>query len=109
MARSSLVGPATAAAWLASASAPSAVAGATRISVARTTPTMGEASARPHKTYPPMPAATRTSPSAMIPLPVRLSMRAPSLDQRRGHHRKHEIDDGESPQAAPVAHHLPEG
>src|ERR671937_355773 len=83
--------------------------GATRTSVARTTPTIGEASARPHKRYPPVPAATRRSPSATIPLPARLSMRAPSLDQCRGHHRKGEIDDGESPQAAPVARHLPGG
>src|SRR5919201_2341283 len=83
--------------------------GAARTSVARTTPTLGETSAEPHKRYPPRPAATRTSPSAMIPFPARLTMRAPPLDQRCGHHRKREIDDGESPQTAPVVRHLPEG
>src|SRR5262245_66213978 len=79
--------------------------GATRTSVVRTTPTMGEASARRHSTYPATPAATRMRPSAM-PTAARLAMRSPPLDERCGNHREREIDDGQAQQAAPVVHHL---
>src|SRR5258708_6929016 len=66
---------------------------------------MGEASARCHRTYPPTPAATTMRPSAM-PTAARLAMRSPPLHERRGNHREREIDDGQTPQAAPVVHHL---
>src|SRR6516165_3353906 len=79
--------------------------GATRTSVARTIPTMGETSARRHRTYPPTPAATRMRPSAM-PTAARLATRPPPHDERCGNHREREIDDGQAPQAAPVVHHL---
>src|SRR5262249_42808949 len=79
--------------------------GATRTSVVRTTPTMGETSARRHRTYPPMPAAMRIRPSAM-PTAARLAMRSPPLDERCGNHREREIDDGQAPQTAPVEDHL---
>src|SRR5262249_33245791 len=67
--------------------------------------TIGVASARRHRTYPPTPAATRMRPSAM-PTAARLAMCAPPLDERCGNHREREIDDGQAPQAAPVVHHL---
>src|SRR5215470_7407130 len=79
--------------------------GATRTSVVRTTPMIGVASARRHRTYPTTPAATRVRPSAM-PTAARLAMRSPPLDERCGNHRERKIDDGQAPQAAPVVHHL---
>src|SRR5215475_4337528 len=79
--------------------------GATRTSVVRTTPTMGEGAARRHRTYPPTPAAMRIRPSAM-PTAARLAMRSPPLGERCGNHREREIDDGQAPQTAPVEDHL---
>src|SRR5438046_2219044 len=43
----------------------------------------------------------------------RLSLRSamchlPALDERCGDHREREIDDGEAPEPAPVARHLPQ-
>ena len=35
-------------------------------------------------------------------------MRLPPLDEKRGHHREHEIDDRQDPKPAPVARHLPQ-
>src|SRR5262249_5749183 len=80
--------------------------GATRISVTRTTPTMGAAASGRHRRYAPTPAATRTRPAVMMV--ARLAMRLPPLDQECGHHRDHEIDRRQNPKAAPVVRHLPE-
>src|SRR5712671_336291 len=80
--------------------------GATRISVTRTTPTMGAATSERDARYPPAPAATRTRPTAMIT--GLLAMRPPPLHKERGHHREREIDDRQNPQAPPVARHLPQ-
>src|SRR5262245_41944792 len=80
--------------------------GAMRTSVARTTPTMGAVASRRHKKYPPAPTAMTNRPSAMIPANLRLTMGLPPLDQKRGDHRECEVDDGKSPQAAPVVSHL---
>src|SRR5215468_881980 len=82
--------------------------GATRTSVARTTPTMGAGASWRHKIYPPTPAARMMRPNAAIPPDVRLSMRLPPLHQKRRQHREREVDDGKRPQAAPVARHFPQ-
>src|SRR4029453_16859871 len=83
--------------------------GATRISVARTTPTIGEAYLGRQRTYPPIPAAARMSPSAVMGMPVRLATPPPPLGKRGGNHRERKIDDRQGPQAAPVVRHLPQG
>src|SRR5262249_20053609 len=80
--------------------------GATRISVIRTTPTMGGVAFGRHSAYPPRPAATRTSPTAMMI--GRLAMRPPPLDQERGHRCEREIHDRQNPQTTPVARQVPQ-
>src|SRR5262249_13260292 len=82
--------------------------GAMRTSVVRTTPTTGSAGRGRHRRYPPMPATTRIRASTMMPRTVRLAMRTPPLDDNRGNHREREIDDGQAPQAAPVARDFPQ-
>src|SRR5262249_46382713 len=54
------------------------------------------------------PAATTMTPSATMRAGLRLGMRAPPLDEKRGNHRKHEVDSGKGPEAAPVMRHLPQ-
>src|SRR5262249_1588570 len=80
--------------------------GATRISVTRTTPTIGAAFER-HTRYPPVPAATRTRLTAIMVTDL-LAMRLSPLDEECGHHREREIDDRQNPQTPPVARHLPQ-
>src|SRR5262249_4766281 len=53
-------------------------------------------------------AATTMTPSATMRAGLRLGMRAPPLDEKRGNHRKHEVDSGKGPEAAPVMRHLPQ-
>src|ERR1700751_1923915 len=84
-----------------------ATSGATRISVTRTTPTMGVSSVVRNSSYPRAPAATSTRAIAMMPARF-LAMRLPPLDEECGHHRQHEIADGENPKAPPVARDLPQ-
>src|SRR5262245_52866429 len=48
------------------------------------------------------------TPSATMRVGLRLGMRAPPLDEKRGNHRKHEVDSGKGPEAAPVMRHLPQ-
>src|SRR5262245_39049314 len=82
--------------------------GATRISVVRTTPTIdGGVSGRKSR-YPPTPAAITTMPSAVMVADPRLAMQLPPLDEKRGNHRKHEVDSGKGPEAEPVMRHLPQ-
>src|SRR5215475_6576775 len=80
--------------------------GATRTSVARTMPMMGAAASWCHQIYPPAPAARTIRPSATRP--ADLAMGLPPLDEERGNHREHEVDDGKRPQSAPVVRHLPQ-
>src|SRR5262249_28818058 len=61
-----------------------------------------------HKKSPPAPAARMIRPSATITPDLRLSMALPPLDEKRGHHREREVNDGEGPQSAPVVRHLPQ-
>src|SRR5262245_27993247 len=81
--------------------------GATRISVTRTTPTMGVLALDGQSAYPPMPAAMSTKAAAMMVARF-LAMRLPPLDDERGHHCEHEIDRRHDPQTAPVARHVPQ-
>src|SRR5262249_26223355 len=84
-----------------------ATSGATRISVTRTTPTMGVSARDGHSAYPPAPAATTTRTPMMVAR--LLAMRGPPpLDEECGHHREHEIASRHDPQPAPVARHLPQ-
>src|SRR5262245_10580223 len=81
--------------------------GATRISVTRTTPTMGVSALEGHSAYPPAPAATSTMATAMMVAGF-LAMRLPPLDEECRDHGEREIDDRQSPQTTPVARHLPQ-
>src|SRR5262249_53785747 len=85
-----------------------ATSGAMRISVVRTTPTMGGGACGRQRKYPPTPAATRITPSTTMRAGLRLGMRAPPLDEKRGNDRKHEVDRGQRPKATPIARHLPQ-
>src|SRR5262249_29226643 len=79
--------------------------GATRISVPRTTPTMGASALDGHSAYPPAATSTRM-PAAMI---ARfLAMRLPPLDDERGHHCEPEIDGRHDRETTPVARHVPQ-
>src|SRR5262245_66612804 len=80
--------------------------GATRISVVRTTPTMGAACSSCHRTYPPAPAAARRRPSTVMTAALRLAIRLPPLAQKRRAHREREISGGEETEPPPVVHHL---
>src|SRR5262249_30132995 len=80
--------------------------GATRISVARTTPTTGATCPECHRIYAPAPAATSGRPSA--PMRPRLAMHPPPLDKKRGHHRERAIADRLPPQPTPIVPHLPQ-
>src|SRR5262245_20586894 len=86
-----------------------ATSGATRISVVRTTPTIGVAGSGRHSTYRPAPAATRSRASTIMRARPRLAMRPPPVDEKRRHHRQDEIGEGEEPKSAPVMRHLVEG
>ena len=57
---------------------------------------------------PPAPAARTMRPSAIKPADLRLAMGLPPLDEKRGNHRERKVDDGKSPQSAPVVRHLPQ-
>src|SRR5262245_25125821 len=81
--------------------------GATRISVVRTTPTMGSTASDRHNAYAPAPAAMRLTPTAMMAMRV-LGMCPSPLDHERGHHCEREIDGRQDPKAAPGARHLPQ-
>src|SRR6516225_8072399 len=80
--------------------------GATRISVTRTTPTMGAATLERHTRYPPAPAATKTRATAIMVTGL-LAMRLSPLDEECGYHCEREIDDRQNPQTAPVARYAP--
>src|SRR5260370_42502137 len=62
----------------------------------------------PQRKYPPTPAATMRTPSAMMRAGLRLTMHLPPLDDKRGNHRKREVDEGKDPETAPIARHLPQ-
>src|SRR5258708_7258363 len=79
--------------------------GATRISVMRTTPTMGGLAAERDSRYPPSPAAR--SPSRPRTPTGRLAMGPPPLHEVRGHCRQREVDDRQDPETPPVPRHLP--
>src|SRR5262249_2743197 len=51
---------------------------------------------------------TPMRPSAIKPADLRLAVGLPPLDEKRGNHREREVDDGLSPQSAPVVRPLPE-
>src|SRR5262249_9026287 len=80
--------------------------GATRISVVRTTPTIGAAGSERHRRYRPAPTAATTRPSAMTRRRPLLAMRPPPLHDGGRHHRQREIGDGQPPQGAPIVRHL---
>src|SRR5262245_32707571 len=82
--------------------------GATRTSVVRTTPTTGGDGSVRQSRYPPRPAAIMTTPSAMMRAGLRLAMQLPPLDEERRKHREREVNHGKSPEAAPIARHLPQ-
>src|SRR5262249_30101038 len=46
--------------------------------------------------------------SATMRAGLRLGMRAPPLDEKRGNYRKHEVDSGKGPEAAPITRHFPQ-
>src|SRR5215831_2755746 len=48
------------------------------------------------------------TPSATMRVGLRLGMRAPPLDEKRGNYRKHEVDSGKGPEAAPIKRHFPQ-
>src|SRR5882672_1098146 len=80
--------------------------GATRTSVARTTPVMGTGGSGRNRRYPPRPAATRTTPSTRI---RRLSMGMSPLDHSRRDHGEREICERKHPKPPPITRHLPQG
>src|SRR5215831_5487973 len=82
--------------------------GATRISVARTTPTTDAACTGGHRRYPPAPAAARRTPSAMIRGWPWLAIRVPPFDQTRRNDCEREVADGEETESPPVVLQLPE-
>src|SRR5215468_2063398 len=81
--------------------------GATRISVVRTTPTMGAAVSEGDSEYRPTPATTRIAPTARVIIGVLTTCLSP-LDQKCGCHCQCEIDCRQNPKAAPVARDLPQ-
>src|SRR5262245_35728798 len=82
--------------------------GATRISVARTTPTTDAACPGGHRRYPPAPAAASRRPSAMIRGCPGLAIRLPPFGQTRRNDCEREVADGEEPEASPGVRHVPE-
>src|SRR5262249_61655872 len=80
--------------------------GATRISVARTTPTIGVAWPGRHTLYAPAPAATSSSPTA--PTRPRLAMHPLPIDEKRGYHRERQIAHRLASHPAPLLRHLPQ-
>src|SRR5260370_4796250 len=61
----------------------------------------------PQRKYPPTPAATMRTPSAMMRAGLRLTMHLPPLDDKRGNQRKREVDEAKDPETAPIARQLP--
>src|SRR5262249_43395607 len=82
--------------------------GAIRTSVARTTPTTRGSGAPRDRKYTPAPAATRTMPIVVMGVNRWLAMCLPPLDPSSRNHREHKIDNGQQPQATPVARDLPQ-
>src|ERR1700722_13052100 len=82
--------------------------GAMRTSVARTTPAIGGAGSARNRKYPPMHAASRTTPSPSRLLAMLLAMRQPPLNVSRRDHGKSEINKRDDPQPTPVGCDLPE-
>src|SRR6516225_3828550 len=82
--------------------------GATRISVMRTTPTIGAAGSGRHRKYALTPTMARMTPNPMIRAGLRLAMYPPPSDDKRGHHREREIENSQDPETAPVVRHLPQ-
>src|SRR5262249_51542831 len=82
--------------------------GATRTSVARTTPTSDAGSTGGHSRYPPTPAAARRRPSTMMREWPWLAMRVPPFGEMRRNDCEREVADGEEPEASPGVRHVPE-
>src|SRR5215813_876915 len=82
--------------------------GATRISVARTTPTTEAACTGGHRRYPPTPAAARRRPSTMMRGWPWLAICVPPFGQARRNDCEREVADGEEPKASPGVRHVPE-
>src|SRR5215468_9547544 len=82
--------------------------GASRISVARTTPTTDAACPGGHRRYPPAPAAARRGPSAMIRGCPALAICVPPFGQMRRNDCEHEVADGEEPEASPGVRYVPD-
>src|SRR5215468_4455167 len=81
--------------------------GATRISVARTTPTTEADCTGGHRRYPPTPAAARRRPSTMMRAWPWLAIRLPPFGQTRRNDCEREVADGEEPEASPGVRDLP--
>src|SRR5262245_973268 len=82
--------------------------GATRISVVRTTPTIGAVGPGRHRRYRPAPTAARTRATTMMRRCPLLAMHPPPLDDRGRYHGKREIGESQVPQGAPSVRHLPQ-
>src|SRR5262249_20262386 len=48
------------------------------------------------------------TPNPTMRASLRLAMNPSPSDDKRGHHREREIEDGQAPEAAPVVRHLPQ-
>src|SRR6516164_3285229 len=69
---------------------------------------IGAAGSGRQRKYALTPTAARMTPSAMKRAGLRLAMYPPPSDDKRGHHREREIEDGQAPDTTPVVRHLPQ-